>query len=299
MQTIKLAQDSLQHYFPSANITNSHHTVPGNTYDFVDHSSDVLLVSVGDSWTWGSGITGREMDIHSIDSEQDLRRQQLWGHLVARKLGADWLNLAQYAQGNRWMADRVNDLRILQPFLHYKKIIVVCVFTGAGRWFNTAQDQRVDYKEKFKSGMTETADYDRFLEELNESCVRDILMNINSTSNMQLLMGTNMVEHLGFDQLNDAQLLKTPWYRLLDETFNSNKDKVYTDMSSMQYLPKLEQFLKNSEQRYVFQKWMMQQLELAESRHIMFDNKTLYPNHHPLARGHKVWADYILEKILK
>ena len=298
MQTIKLSQDCLQHYFPSANITNSHHTAPGCPYDFVDHGSDVLLVSVGDSWTWGSGITGREMDIHSIDSEQDLRRQQVWGHLVARKLGADWLNLAQYAQGNRWMADRVNDLRTLQPFLHYKKIIVVGVFTGAGRWFNTAQDQRVDYKEKFISGMTEAEDYDRFLRDLNKCCVRDILININSTSNMQLLMGTNMVEHLGFDQLNDAQLLKTPWYRLLDEKFNSNKDNVYTDMSSMQYLPNLKKFLKNSEQRYVFQKWMIEQLELAESINMMFDNKTLYFNYHPLAHGHRVWADYVTKQLL-
>lgn len=80
MQKIKLIQDCLQHYFPSANITNSHHTAPGYPYDFVDHGSNILLVSVGDSWTWGSGITGKEMDTHSTDSQQDLRRQQVWGH---------------------------------------------------------------------------------------------------------------------------------------------------------------------------------------------------------------------------
>jgi hypothetical protein len=44
---------------------------------------------------------------------------------------------------------------------------------------------------------------------------------------------------------------------------------------------------------------MIEQLELAEDRLKIFDNKKIYPNYHPLAHGHEVWADYILEKILK
>jgi len=156
----------------------------------------------------------------------------------------------------------------------------------------------VDYKEKFKSGMIKTADYDRFLEELNESCVRDILMNINSTSNMQLLMGTNMVEHLGFESLDDTQLLKTPWHRLLDPAHHSTKLDIFTDMQSIKYLPTLETLLFGIEQRQCFKKWMLDIIEKTEPRHEIFNNEKIYYEYHPLAYGHKVWADYVIKKLI-
>jgi hypothetical protein len=298
MQTIKLTQESLQHYFSSANITNCHHVMPGYPYDFINNNSDILLVSVGDSWTWGSGINGKHIDIFSEKQQQDLRRQHVWGYKVAKHMNADWLNLAQYGQGNLWMAERINDFRTLCQFLKYKKIYIVCVFTGCGRWFYTYQDQRINYRENFNNKMKSLEEYDIFLKGLNSYCINSILASVGHLDNIDILIGTNSVDSLGFESLSSKQILQEPWYKLLDSTHPSSKKKIYTDIDSIKYLINLEELLSNSEQKYIFKRWMLDIIEKSELRSKIFDNEKIYYDFHPLKESHKVWADYVTEQLL-
>ena len=66
---MKLTTETLPLYFTVATPSNSHYTEVTNCFDFVDRNSDTLVVTVGDSWTWGA------------DLDSDLRLQQVLGLL--------------------------------------------------------------------------------------------------------------------------------------------------------------------------------------------------------------------------
>ena len=57
MNKVTLNANNLQGYFSPVGPLHSHHGEHLWPYDYVDRDSDTLLVTIGDSWTWGSGIT--------------------------------------------------------------------------------------------------------------------------------------------------------------------------------------------------------------------------------------------------
>jgi len=144
MKKIKLDQDNFKHFFSPVGPLHSHHEEHVWPYDYVDRGSDTLLVTIGDSWTWGSGICG-PFDAGNITEEDDkFRVSNLYGNVISKEKKWNWLNLGFYSMGNHWMVDKVFELRGLVPHLHFKNIVVVCVMTGTARWFNTWQDSLIE-----------------------------------------------------------------------------------------------------------------------------------------------------------
>ena len=200
--------------------------------------------------------------------------------------------------GNHWMVDRVFELRGLVPHLHFKNIVVVCVMTGTARWFNTWQDSLTDHKKFFTTNkMTEQEDYENFLIELNRKLLREIMLLCGSDERIQLLVGSNQVDHCGFDVLNTDQVIPLPWYKLLS---NTDLDGIFVDLESIRGLQRMEHLLDNSDQRITFQKWMIEKIDQAEKGNEIVskmqdvaDDK-FHPNHN----GHRMWAEYLLKDIL-
>ena len=58
---IRLTQHNLPDYFSIADCHSSWHQTPVNTFNFADRDSDILIVTVGDSWTWGSDLATATM----------------------------------------------------------------------------------------------------------------------------------------------------------------------------------------------------------------------------------------------
>lgn len=270
---MKLTQDTLPNYFTIADITTSWHETPTNTFDFTKRHSEHLLVTVGDSWTWGSDI--------SKNNKNDAERiAGLYGNVLSDRLSYDWLNLALCAQGNQWMADRVTELDRIVSQLHYKTITVIVVFTGAGRMFNTKQDQSFDYISYFKNN----PNFDKFIENLNIWAV-DQILKIDKHEHVNVYFSSNAVDPLGFN----TKLL--PWYQVLGL---SDKVKCYTDMTAIDKLMQVPEFLQDST---VFKIWMMEQIDIATVRESIYNNATIFKNQHPLAPYHKIWADYLYKEI--
>ena len=171
-------------------------------------------------------------------------------------------------------------------------------FTGAGRWFNTWQDSLTDYKKFFTTNkMTEQQNYENFLIELNRKSLREIMLLCGSDDRIQLLVGSNQVDHCGFDVLNTDQVIPLPWYKLLS---NTDLDGIFVDLESIKGLQRMEHLLDNSDQRITFQKWMIEKIDQAEKGNEIVskmqdvaDDK-FHPNHN----GHRMWAEYLLKDIL-
>ena len=266
-----LTQDTLLNYFTPANSDNSWYDEPTNIYNFVSRDSNNLLVTVGDSWTWGSDISENNLD-------EELRIKSVWGNCLSKNLKCDWLNLALCAQGNQWMANRCTEFYNIVPHLKYKTITLICVFTGAGRMFNTDIDREFDYIEWFKNNNIQD-----LLLMLNKKCVETIL---DKPDNVDVYLTSNMVDALGYKQSF------SPWYTVLG--FNDST-QVYTDMTAIKKLLQVEEFLKGNN-KLLFKEWMLETLTKVEYREKWYKSP-IFRNQHPIAEYHKKWAMFIKEQL--
>ena len=87
---------------------------------------DTLLITVGDSWTWGDHLGNIDWNKASDDP---CRLQQIYGRLLADKLNSDWVNLARPGCSNYWMLEKLQDIG--HHFINstYKKIYLVIALT--------------------------------------------------------------------------------------------------------------------------------------------------------------------------
>ena len=298
MQKIKLTQHNLKHFFSPVGPLHSHHTETYWPYDFVDRNSKTLYVTIGDSWTWGSGIITGYIGYNAPAKKQEERKQNLYGNIITKSKNYDWLNIGGVGQGNYWIADKVFELRRLLPRLEYNKVVVHCVLTSVGRWFGTWQDSTEDHRQFFQSTIgTNEQDYENFLVDLNRKQIAKIQLLFSSVDNVEFYIGTNVVELCGTDQLPKIHIIDTPWYHLLTDT---RLDNVFVDIESTKYLPNIENYLTTSDQKFAFQKWMMKKIEQAETQHQMLGQMLCVAEDkcHPNAQGHETYAKYILENYL-
>jgi hypothetical protein len=259
---IKLSENNLLDYFNFEESWIVCDVNPLPATDFVSRDSDTLLVTVGDSWTWGAGLN------------PDKRKKQVWGNLVSEIISADWLNLAQPGQSNQWMANRCRELYNISAKLEYKKIVVIVVFTGAAR----SLDQDFDYINWFENNSI-----DDFLPMLNTKAVRTIT---NKPNNVELYLSSNMVDPIGYTSSFKS------WYNVLGM---KDSNSVYTDMTGIECLIELEEFIKG-EKLTEYKKWMLEQIDLVEHRDKFYDDDLFY-DFHPTVSSQLTWAQYVGKQI--
>ena len=286
---IKLSQENLDQYFKLADNTNSHFKTPTNTLNFVGNNLNSLVVTVGDSCTWGA-------DLETPGDE--FRLTHVYGRLVADKLNSDWLNLALNGAGNFWITEQVESLSKIVPRLSYDKIYVICTFTEPGRHFDTESDRYIDYATWLEVNIKEYKDYYKLLEFLNQECIKRIYNAIDGFSNIILRIGNNHVEPIGMEQL-DKDFLKKSWSRVLSEklNFNYSKENCYianleATTARLENVLEIQPKLKRSE----FLTWVIEIMDVAERRKLSASIKPYFIKPwHPDSSGHKIWANYILE----
>lgn len=246
-------------------------------FDFVSRNSQELLVTIGDSWTWGDDIT--------VDNNNVIRLEKVFGNLVSSTIGSDWLNLGQCGSGNFWLANKVKELASVIPSLSYKKIYVVCTLTEVGREFNSTYDQNIDY-----IGWLLTHGPDDLIEFLNNLAVTKIVDELKLFPNVVLKIGTNFVDHIGLDNAR-PYLLDTPWINLL----SAIDDNCYIVGSYT-----IDNFRRSSDlfpDRIQLFDWLLTLTELSKKRNQLLQDKSKFRNGHPLVNGHQQWADYIIRSL--
>lgn len=280
---MKLTQDTLPRYFSIADSTNSWYQTPTNTFDFVNRDSKILVVTIGDSWTWGSDL--------SIHNQNDrYRRNNVYGNIVSKELDADWLNLGLCAQGNFWIACMVRELATVIPTLTYQHIYVICTLTGTLRWFNTKYDQHINYIDWFRKN---APNFDRLPVMLNQHSVSSMIESLAGLDRVVLKVGTNFVDKTGLDALVPTQTLPDPWYELMDYR---DDGPVYTCVC-YETISQAIEFI-DSQHHPAFKKWLLEIINKSQRRISLISNPADFRNCHPLAHGHQIWARYVLKDLL-
>lgn len=272
---MQLTTDTLPEYFAIASPHNSHYATETNTFDFVSRDSHSLLVTIGESWTWGSELQNRLHDVY--------------GNLVSTALEWDWLNLAIPGASNFFIAEKAEELHNIVDNLDYQKIVVVCLFTELGRDFNSQRDIHIDYVSWFRDNIDQPEDFYKFLTMLNQNCA-DRILSLRR-KNVTIVFGSNFVDNIG---LPADQTLPLPWFRLLNIPCSVT---AYAGTTGVKRLKDIEQFLTADKQLY-FKSWYSELI--TDSEYVdtacqqISQGKTFS---HPDKSGHSVWAKYIIDRI--
>ena len=271
---------NLQHFTaPNKNI--SHLDTGFVPFSFVDRNSKNLLVTIGDSWTYGDELKNP--------------RDESFGNLLSQQLNVDYLNLSACGAGNHYIGQLFNDLvDYIKKNNDYQYITCVVTLTETARDFNGWFDQKIDYASWIRQHINSESDYYKFLEFINDFTI-DKILEATQLSNLEILVAYNFVSPGSIDKLGTLLLDKT-WLEIIVDTDISDRCHVV----SPYILKKLEAVLEieQSANPVIFRQWQLDLIEQANKRLELLDNKVLFnPQRHPTTQGHKLWASYVFEQL--
>lgn len=100
-----------------------------NVCHYQDRKSDSMIITVGDSWTYGDSL-GKTRVREGIDDTEH-RLSHVYGGLIAEELKADWINLALPGISNRQMFIWLEQL--LARRVHSANTTCIITLTESGR----------------------------------------------------------------------------------------------------------------------------------------------------------------------
>jgi lysophospholipase L1-like esterase len=100
-----------------------------NPYHYQSCDSTKLVITVGDSWTYGDSL-GKTQVRNGID-DTEYRLAHVYGNLISKKLQADWINLALPGISNRQMFIWLEQL--LSRHIYNSNTICIITLTESGR----------------------------------------------------------------------------------------------------------------------------------------------------------------------
>ena len=260
------------------------------SFDFVTSGSTTLVVTIGESWTWGDSLGKTK---HTIYDDKKFRLANVYGGQLANMINADFLNIAAPGQSNLWISTHFKLLMDNIDQFQYNNIIVILTLTEVGREFNGDLDQQRDYMTALK----DISNLDSFLHILSSYITKDILSV--DTTNIKLLVGTNFIDSNYSPSLN---VLDKSWVNVIaDELQQTIPDNnCYTVLSwvferfhgLLEFTPdyKKEDFLSD----------MLINMEKADMvTDFLLSSKFNYnqASKHPTPEGHTLWANYLFNKL--
>jgi hypothetical protein len=251
-------------------------------FDIIDNNSQSLLITIGDSWTWGT--------------ELDNRLKNCYGNRLRQKLSADWLNLGLPGIGNHYISTMYKELcNVSNAFKKsYDKIYCVVTFTETGREFNGWFDRNVNYASELKK-ISQPSDYNKFLDFVEQYT----LNNCKSTADLQTVFAFNFVDNKYKNQL--PTLLNKTWLEVclehsgkkIDDQCHVRSPFVFDKLNSVF---EIEWNL----DRNTFFKWIIELTKKADKRYKLLSDTTYFePDYHPNILGHQLWADYVYKELIR
>ena len=289
---MKLQDSILPNYF--SYISETWHPYPIYPYNFVNRNSKTLVITIGDSWTFGA-------DIYPDDFKYKQERlNKIYGNIIASELTADFLSLGQSGTCNLYIISKIIELDKIIPTLEYEKIIIICTFTEACRSIDGYFDKTNDYVSWFNNQHFDSIDKFNSIIEYHNSLYQDTLVNlIKKYSHVELIVGTNFVEPVGMHK--EISVLPKSWTQVYSEKIIKQEYTGECFIMSHWIFDKLPDIItkfKPSIDQQLLKQWMIDLINIAlERKKLVSDHRYFRGISHPLASGHRVWANYILENL--
>jgi len=246
--------------------------------DIQNHST--LLVTIGDSWTWGDSLYGIKGIKTASDRLDDPRRlTAIYGyHLKNLIKDCDWINIAYPGTANRWIVDSAWRFLNISKKLKYQRIIISVGLTDIGRDLNQRGFNRTE------SFVQAAINYEKnYLESL---------CSIDSHPKFSLVVGRNFTSTFPENlKIIKHHLVK----RWIDISADNWPDGFRPPECSIFHLPE--------DITYEDKQWALTNLIPNSEKAIEFLD--LCPLHykmaskHPTEECHKLWSNYVFDYLQK
>jgi len=238
-------------------------------------NKSTLLVTIGDSWTWGDSIDNISSS-GTLDSPK--RLVSIYGYHLQNLLGdCDWINLGYPGTGNRWIIDCALRFDLIQPMTNYKNIILSVGLTDIGRDTYPRYDTRLGIS------------FQQFAEKTEQEFLTK-LKTLENNPNITLLVSRNFTSTFEKNKSVIKNHLPNKWI----DISKNNWDPVYNlaECFTLNYPDTLSTIEKE---------WAIA-VGIPTSQSVI-DFLIKCPLHyntgskHPTEEGHKFWAEYLHDYI--
>lgn len=241
-----------------------------NPYSYVHRPTDSeltkLLITVGDSWTYGDSL-GKTKVRNGID-DTDYRLEHIYGNIMAERIWADWMNLALPGGSNTLMLNWLE--KLLAKNLKYNEIVCVITLTESGRHEDL---QLID-----RSLITQQ----RVLEKIVTTAYGQI-----QTLALRYPRIKFVVAHNFTDSCNNIPLKKSWLEVMLGKTIQDGTHIVISEhIDQMNYEGRFPDVLDVMDRAG-------KRMDLLDSCEYSFKEDSRHPNE----QGHRMWAEYLLTQI--
>jgi hypothetical protein len=255
------------------------------SYDLVESGKSRLLVTIGDSWTYGWRLNEEFPD----DPEQG-RVTHCFGYLLAEHYGADLLNWSIPAINNLWMVDKYKTLVDLADKLDYDEIFVFITLTEYGREIYTEFDSDPELNNMY-SQCNRPKDLAKTLGKYLSSRLLQ-----QGHPKIKLRLGLNYVNNVYSEKLA-SQFLDQTWIECLTEQRFTDECLVVGSWVVEKY-NLLSKEINKSADPIACKEEVLAMLDSAENRlNLIFSSPYNYKvgYGHPNTIGHEIWAKYLIQ----
>ena len=258
-------------------------------YYGVNRSSDSILISFGESWTYGGGLR-----------PDSYRLKNVYGAQASEQLGWDWVNCGALGFSNSWV---LKNCKIVVDYLNksnYSSGALVITFTENGRDIRDYSSRRFDYTNIYKDFPITTDFYNKVLDDVEQEWINTLEEICSLLDNrFTIVAGCNFVwqEKLAKFCSDHTRIswIDQNWIELL--AIACNKDNPpRVNLTQFSAVEVLNDILKISDGT-AFKQWVLQNSDSALNlMEWMINTPEFFEKHdpgHPNAQGHRVWADAI------
>ena len=245
-------------------------------------NSNRLLITAGDSWTWGDSLGKINGEFQLEDYEY--RTTHVFGALLSKRFDADFLNIATPGSSNASAYDKIK-MALLEVVDRYRQIDVILPLTENGR--EIIGDPRWTHLLDTSSLSSMLCSYER-----------NMFDSFNQLKNEFPTVNFIITRNFTFTFEENRHFVDVPksWVEILEEHQTIDPYPRTTRAVSMMAINPIIEYLNNINQAPNFKVEMIELFHQGEVAINWLDNSQLnnqMATRHPTERAHELWADYI------
>jgi hypothetical protein len=245
-----------------------------------------LLITAGDSWTWGDSLNPKRHNSHVYREYHVHRKQHIYGTLLAEKLKSDHINLARSDASN---LDILSYLARVMPAVRrqYQKIFVVVTLTE-----NHRETLTIDNGCNYSSLQQLMCDQERHM-------MQQFVNLLADSPNVSAVLARNFT-HSFLSNIEEFRALHADraWVDLLAERQDIGPYPTPLRVLTMSSYANLENAIYNASGDLI-DTWdgeLKQLFQQTLAASAWLDRSSLNYNmatRHPTEDAHQIWADYL------
>lgn len=262
------------------------------------NNKDTLLITVGDSWTWGDHLGNINW---TTIFDDPVRLKTVYGKKLSEKLNSDWILLAKPGCSNYWMLEKCKlffyQIRELKQ--KYKRIIITVTLTEDFREFEYVKE--FSYTQVHYSMIDSSRDLFDFLQKAERFLITQFI-NVFEELGVEYRITRAFTDlwPQNIEQFKPVVLDKT-WcdvFQTQVEFPNYQKVVPFIGQMAINGITKLIDYSKDNKETL---KNNFVEIEQKITARYNFFDASWYnikgSSWHPNAMGHEIFAEYLFQKI--